>query len=160
MRVLKTCPIPGQMPTQGLVKVLGPLAETSNLSTPRQGESTLQRNPYEMRQTTDFYLIKNFCCSQPPSSHPHSKSGLLFRSKTVRQSSSKRGCVQGEPFPVQPWNAFLQKQHKPAHTLPIPLLHPNCEGRRENCRNTMFIHHRPRPPLKLGEGHLMKTVYL
>lgn len=56
--------IPGHMPTHGL-KVLGPLAETGNLSTPRQGESTLPRNPYKMRQTTAFYLIKNFCSSQP-----------------------------------------------------------------------------------------------
>lgn len=61
----KKCLTPGQMPTHGLVKVLGPLAETGNLSTPRQGESTLQRNPYKMRQTTDFYLIKNFCSFQP-----------------------------------------------------------------------------------------------
>lgn len=63
--MLKNRPIPGEMPTHSLARVLGPLAETSNLSTPRQGVSTLQRNPCKMRQTTDFHLIKNFCCCQP-----------------------------------------------------------------------------------------------
>lgn len=53
-----------------------------------------------MRQTTDFHLIKTFAACNP-SSHPHSKSRLLCRFKTVRQSSSKRWCVQGEPFPGQ-----------------------------------------------------------
>lgn len=53
------------MPPCGLVKVLGTLAETGNLSPPRQKISTLQRNPCKVKQTTDFHLIKNFCCAQP-----------------------------------------------------------------------------------------------
>lgn len=64
MRVLRNHPLPTQMPAHGLVKILGPLAETSNSSTPRQEASALQRNPCKMRQTKTFHLIKTFCCSQ------------------------------------------------------------------------------------------------
>lgn len=57
-----------QMPTHSLEKGLGPLAEKSNLSLPKQGVSTLQRNPCKVRQTTEFPLIKSFGCFLPLSS--------------------------------------------------------------------------------------------
>lgn len=164
MRVLRNHPIPGKLPTHSLVKVLGLLAETGNLSPPRQGISTLQSNPCKMRQTTDFHLIKNFCCSQPllPPSFK------IWTSVWVQDSETKQlqemMCARGT-LPCSTVECILLETAKPFHSLPIP--HPNCEGRRENCRNS--VHQSwtwdatapcPGPPLELGEEHPMKTVYL
>lgn len=164
MRVLRNHPIPGKMPTHSLVKVPGLLAETGNLSPPRQGISTLQSSPCKMRQTTHFHLIKNFCCSQPllPPSFK------IWTSVWVQDSETKQlqdmMCARGS-LPCSTVECILlDSKALPQPTYPAPQL-----GRQEAKLQEHSVHQSrpwdaaapcPGPPLELGEEHPMKTVYL
>lgn len=98
MRVPRSHPTPSQMPTHGLGRVPGSLAKTSNSSSPGEGISTLQRNPCDMGQNTDFHLIKNFCSSQPLFLPLFKNLDLCSGARQWGKAAPRDGVCKGNPF--------------------------------------------------------------
>lgn len=158
------------MPTHGLLKVLGPLAETGNLSTQRQGISTLQRNPCKMRQTTDFLLDQKLLLlsTLPPTLIQNLD--FCLGPRQWHKAAPRDNVCKGNPSLFNPGMNFVRDSISP-HIL--YLSHPctptvKAGGKAIETQTwIVFINHRPGllqlpalgPPGAKGR-HLMKTVYL
>lgn len=101
MKVLRNHPLPTQMPTHGLVKILGSWAEISNSSTPNKRHLPCRETSVRWGRQNNFIWSKLFAALNP-SFHLHSKSGPLFRCKTVKKAAPMEDMCKGNPSLLDP----------------------------------------------------------